>query len=246
MTEQSRAKREELKEEYGLTAAQVERDQKRTEQAVKDQVERAYAEHKIASKHLEDELKSAATEAEGQVIEAKKAEQEQAFKANILAIVESTMDSIVPEVVTREETKKEQKRANQTMDDARSHLRGFARTIPMFLMAYGDRGLRLSSFDDYTPDDVFEEITGITEDGVPAPARRPGGHRGGRHRHEDPGPVRRGRLRPGRPGVPGQEGSARRLLRRRADREHLRLYPAAEDVSGLHPGVRGQAHGRQP
>jgi len=49
------------------------------------------------------------------------------------------------------------------MDDARSHLRGFARTIPMFLMAYGDRGIRLSNFDDYTPDDVFEEITGITE-----------------------------------------------------------------------------------
>ncbi len=70
---------------------------------------------------------------------------------------------IVPEVVTREETKKEQKRANQTMDDARSHLRGFARTIPMFLMAYGDRGIRLSNFDDYTPDDVFEEITGISE-----------------------------------------------------------------------------------
>ena len=164
VTEQSRAKREELKEEYGLTAAQVERDLKRTEQALKDRVERAYAEHKIASKHLEDEFKSAATEAEGQVIETKKAEQEQAFKANILTIVESTMDSIVPEVVTREETKKEQKRANQTMDDARSHLRGFARTIPMFLMAYGDRSLRLSSFDDYTPDDVFEEITGITEE----------------------------------------------------------------------------------
>ena len=164
VTEQSRAKREELKEEYGLTAAQVERDLRRTEQAVKDQVERAYAEHNIASKHLEDELKNAATEAEGQVIETKKVEKEQAFKAKILTIVESTFDSIVPEVVTREETKKEQKRANQTMEDARSHLRGFARTIPMFLMAYGDRGLRLSNFDDYTPDDVFEEITGITEE----------------------------------------------------------------------------------
>jgi type II restriction enzyme len=33
----------------------------------------------------------------------------------------------------------------------------------MFLMAYGDRGIRLSNFDDYTPDDVFQEITGITE-----------------------------------------------------------------------------------
>ena len=163
VTEQSRQKREELKEAYGLTAKQVERDEKRTEQAVKDQVERAYTEHNIASKHLDDELKNAATEAEAQAVEAKKAEQDQAFKANILAIVEETMDSIVPEVVTREETKKEQKRADQTMDDARSHLRGFARTIPMFLMAYGDRDIRLSNFDDYTPDDVFEEITGITE-----------------------------------------------------------------------------------
>ena len=148
VTEQSRQKREELKEAYGLTAKQVERDEKRTEQAVKDQVERAYTEHNIASKHLEDELKNAATEAEAQAVEAKKAEQDEAFKANILAIVEETMDAIVPEVVTREETKKEQKRANQTMDDARSHLRGFARTIPMFLMAYGDRDIRLSNFDD--------------------------------------------------------------------------------------------------
>lgn len=163
VTEQSRAKREELKEEYGLTAKQIERDMKRTEQAVKDQVERAYTEHNIASKHLEDELKTAATEVEAEALQAKKAEQEEVFKTNILSIVEGTMDSIVPDVVTREETKKEQKRANQTMDEARSHLRGFARTIPMFLMAYGDRGIRLSNFDDYTPDEVFEEITGISE-----------------------------------------------------------------------------------
>ncbi|WP_401001096.1 DEAD/DEAH box helicase [Agromyces sp. GXQ0307] len=164
VTEQSRSKREELKEAYGLTAAQVERDVKRTEQSVKGQVERAYTEHNIASKHLEDELKNAATEAEAEVVQAKKAEQNEAFQANILAIVDGAMDSIVPDVVTREETKKEQKRANQTMDDARSHLRGFARTIPMFLMAYGDRDLRLSNFDDYTPDEVFVEITGITEE----------------------------------------------------------------------------------
>jgi type II restriction enzyme len=163
VTEQSRKKREELKEVYGLTAKQVERDEKRTEQAVRNEVERVYTEHSIARKHLEDELKDAATEGEAEVVEARRAEQDTAFKTNILAIVEGTMDALVPEVVTREETKKEQKRANQTMDDARSHLRGFARTIPMFLMAYGDRGIRLSNFDDYTPDDVFEDITGITE-----------------------------------------------------------------------------------
>lgn len=164
VTEQARAKREELKDEYGLTAAQVEKARKRTEQVVKDQVERAYTEHNILSKHLENELKDAGTEAEAAVIAEKKAEQDQACKENILAIVEGTMETIVPEVVTREETKREQKRANQTIEDARAHLRGFARTIPMFLMAYGGRDLRLSNFDDYTPDDVFEEITGITEE----------------------------------------------------------------------------------
>lgn len=163
VTKQTHDAREQLKEAYGLTATQVARDQKRTEQAVMVQVERAYIEHTIASKHLEDERISAATEAEAKEVEAKKLEREHAFKANIESIVDATIAAIVPEVVTREETKKVQTQANQTMDDARSHLRGFARTIPMFLMAYGDRDTQLSNFDDYTPDDVFEEITGITE-----------------------------------------------------------------------------------
>jgi type II restriction enzyme len=163
VTEQTRSKRDELTKAYGLTATQAHRDIQRTEQALKNQIERAYTEHNIASKHIEDELKNAATEAEAQAVEAKKAEQDETLKANVLAIVDKTMDEIVPEVVTREETKREQKRADQTMDDARSRLRGFARTVPMFLMAYGDRNIRLSNFDDYTPDDVFEEITGISE-----------------------------------------------------------------------------------
>ena len=163
VTEQARQKRQELKGAFGLTDAQVKRDEKRTEQVVKEEVERAYVQHNIASRHLEEELKNAATEVEAEVVQAKKLDLNEAFQADILAIVDRTMGEIVPEVVIREETKKEQKRADQTMDDVRSHLRGFARTIPMFLMAYGDRGLRLSNFEAYTPDDVFKEITGITE-----------------------------------------------------------------------------------
>jgi type II restriction enzyme len=163
VTGKARETRQKLREEYGLTVKQIERDEKRTEQAVKGQIERTYSEHAIASKHLEDELKNASTEAEARAVQVKQAEQDKAFKTNILAIVDKTMEEIVPEVVIREETKREQGRADRTMDDARSHLRGFARTIPMFLMAYGDRDIRLSNFDDYTPDDVFEEITGISE-----------------------------------------------------------------------------------
>ncbi|KRE35991.1 restriction endonuclease subunit R [Janibacter sp. Soil728] len=163
VTEKAKDARRELQEAYGLTESQVKRDEKRTEQAIKNHVERAYVDHGIATKHLDEELKNAATEAEAQVVEAKKAEQTKALQASVAAIVEESMVEIVPEVVTREETKSAQNEADKTMDDARSHLRGFARTIPMFLMAYGDRDLRLSNFDDYTPDDVFEEITGITE-----------------------------------------------------------------------------------
>lgn len=163
VTEQARTKRNELQESYGLTAKQVERDTKATEVMVKAAVERAYAEHKIAQQHLEDEAQEAATEAEAQAVAAKGAEADLAFQASILGIVEETMGKIVPEVVTREETKKVQKHADKSMDEARSHLRGFARTIPMFIMAYGDRDTRLANFDEYTPDDVFEEIAGISE-----------------------------------------------------------------------------------
>ncbi|SFT96577.1 DEAD/DEAH box helicase [Arthrobacter sp. ov118] len=163
VTQKARDTRERLKEEYGLTAAQVMRDEKRTEATVVTAVERAYIDREIAQKHLEDELDAATTDDEVATVAEKRAEQEKAFEADIVAILKETTASITTEVVTREETKKEQKRANSAMDDARSHLRGFARTIPMFLMAYGDESIRLANFDDHTPDDVFEEITGISE-----------------------------------------------------------------------------------
>lgn len=90
-------------------------------------------------------------------------ENDSVFEAELMAILKKSSEDVVTETVTREETKKEQNRANATMDDARSHLRGFARTIPLFLMAYGHENMRLANFDDHTPDDVFQEITGISE-----------------------------------------------------------------------------------
>ncbi|MEV8339280.1 DEAD/DEAH box helicase family protein [Leucobacter sp. NPDC077196] len=163
VTEKTKETREQLKEEYGLSSKQVERDEKQTEARVVADVERVLLERSIVDTRLSEEREQAATESEAREIERAQAEHEKSFNDQILALVSARTDEIAPEVVTREETKKEQRRANQTMDDARSHLRGFARTIPMFLMAYGDRDLRLSNFDDYTPDDVFQEITGITE-----------------------------------------------------------------------------------
>ena len=163
VTERAQPKRAVLRDTYGLTSAQVERDTKRTEQQVKARVERAFADYSIAQRHLDYDHAAAATEAEGAEVDARREEEAAAFKEELTSIVSSVMDTIVPDVVRREETKTEQKHADKAMEETRDHLRGFARTIPMFLMAYGDRGICLSNFDDYTPDDVFEEITGISE-----------------------------------------------------------------------------------
>lgn len=43
--------------------------------------------------------------------------------------------------------------------DVRDHLRGFSRTIPAFLMAYGDETTTLANFDKLVPENVFWEVT---------------------------------------------------------------------------------------
>src|SRR5690554_1057171 len=125
VTEKARETREKLAEEYGLSAKQVERDEKQTAARVMADVERVLTERSIAEKHFADAMDEAATESDAEKIKQAKAAHHESFNAEILALVNARTDEIATDVVTREETKKEQKRANQTMDDARSHLRGF-------------------------------------------------------------------------------------------------------------------------
>lgn len=164
VTEKARETRSKAAAEYGMSAKQVQNDEKATEAQVKARVERAYVDHQIALNHIDAEAKDAATEAEFEALEARKVEVRAELDAQVISIFHHTLDNVTETVVKREETKKAQSAANKTMDAARDHLRGFARTIPMFLMAYGDRNITLANFDDYTPDDVFAEITGITEE----------------------------------------------------------------------------------
>ena len=49
-------------------------------------------------------------------------------------------------------------------EKVRDRLRGFARTIPSFLMAYGSADTKLENFGDDIPEDVFEEISSITKE----------------------------------------------------------------------------------
>ena len=45
----------------------------------------------------------------------------------------------------------------------RNHLRGFSRTIPSFLMAYGNEATTLQNFDQAIPEEVFLEVTSVTK-----------------------------------------------------------------------------------
>lgn len=74
--------------------------------------------------------------------------------------IEQTPQTVVERLMVNEA--EEKKRADE--EQVRAHLRGFSRTIPSFLMAYGDENLTLANFDTYTEPDVFEEVTGITLD----------------------------------------------------------------------------------
>ena len=60
--------------------------------------------------------------------------------------------------------KAEEKKKTTVEDGIRSRLRGFARTIPSFLMAYGEQTTTLANFDTKINESVFKEVTGITLD----------------------------------------------------------------------------------
>ena len=66
------------------------------------------------------------------------------------------------EVVRTIETNKIEREKKGIEDSVRDHLRGFSRTIPSFLMAYGTENVTLENFDTIIPDEVFKEVTSIS------------------------------------------------------------------------------------
>lgn len=85
---------------------------------------------------------------------------EKVFSDEINKEVEKTINTVVEEQIEKEEEKKKK----TTEDDVRDHLRGFARTIPAFLMAYGDDQTTLENFEKNIEEATFEDLTSITID----------------------------------------------------------------------------------
>ena len=73
-------------------------------------------------------------------------------------LIESTGQVIVREM----ETAKRDVEKRSIEMTIRDHLRGLARSVPSFLMAYGDDETTLESLEDCLPHEEFKEMTGIT------------------------------------------------------------------------------------
>ena len=92
--------------------------------------------------------------------EEKKVKISQELTDNVNTEVSKTIEMAVEKQITKEEEKKKK----STEDDVRDHLRGFARTIPAFLMAYGNESTTLGNFEENIDESTFKELTGITID----------------------------------------------------------------------------------
>ena len=94
--------------------------------------------------------------------EKKQEEAKAKFKAEINSVVDDFAKDSVKETVKTVETKIKERERDTIEDGIRDHLRGFSRTIPSFLMAYGDETVTLATFDNKIPGNVFLEVTSIT------------------------------------------------------------------------------------
>ena len=94
----------------------------------------------------------------------KQAEASNQFKSDLFAVVDEFEKEAKKETVQTVETKIKERERDTIESGIRDHLRGFSRTIPSFLMAYGDESVTLATFDNVIPDKVFLEVTSITLD----------------------------------------------------------------------------------
>ena len=121
---------------------------------------------KILEKECEQRLAEATTREEMQAvnqhIDEQKKQAVETLQQTIKESVDTFIDTAGQTVVETVETEKREQKKRSIEDGIKDHLRGFSRTIPSFLMAYGDENTTLESFDKIIPDEVFKEVTSIS------------------------------------------------------------------------------------
>lgn len=122
-----------------------------------------------AKDKLDKDLKGAKTEKDEQRIhkdyEKKVEVLNMQFKEDIRGGLKEAVRNAGHKVVEQIETNKREKNKKSFEDNMKDKLRGFSRTIPAFLMAFGDENTTLANFDTMVPDAVFQDVTRNINDG---------------------------------------------------------------------------------
>ena len=163
---------QEMQETYGLKNRAAQRIEKDIKDAIKTVAEENDKAQNVAIAHKEAEYKerieAATSDEEKLAIETEREEAISAvkveYKDKFTKDISTTLHELPKQIIKQQEVEALQNRMNSDEEKIRGHLRGFARTIPSFLMAYGDEQLTLDNFDTYVDGDVFHEVTGITLD----------------------------------------------------------------------------------
>lgn len=154
---------------YDLTNRESKQIEKQIHTEIETLIQRSEKEFDIQQAHLENEYQEALKETVDsqqqeeleQAYQVKKLEAHQAHQAELRQRLAEKVQDLPHDLVKQQEVKQRERTKAQAEDEIRGHLRGFARTIPSFIMAYGDEHLTLANFDSYVPDEVFIEVTGI-------------------------------------------------------------------------------------
>lgn len=156
----------ELKDQFDLNTTQTNRVQDNVRRNIKDAVEEEVNYFTTQTTYIQKDYNDALVNPNNtktmteldEERQAKERELRKEFQQNIQKRTQETLNK----TVETEYKKIEERKKNKTEQDTRDHLRGFTRTIPAFLMAYGGRDTRLNNFEQNIDPDTFLEITSIT------------------------------------------------------------------------------------
>ena len=161
----------ELAKEKDISDKELERISRNAGTAVAREVEKVQAQTHIERDNAKDAYEKAVAASNGDALKLAEAEadyavrqqqiaqaSQQQIEAAVTAAVQEQTQAATQAVLVRAEENKKAAVEN----DIRARLRGFSRTIPSFLMAYGAPDTTLANFDQALDDAVFTKVTGIT------------------------------------------------------------------------------------
>ncbi|MDK6371066.1 Eco57I restriction-modification methylase domain-containing protein [Aerococcus urinae] len=155
-----------FQETFDLNRQQTNKVKKSVEQNIKDVVKEAMDHYSTQSTYIQEDYNKALKDPENKktIIELDEEFQvkREKLREELQESLQNRTQETLEKTVENESKKVEERKKNTTEQETRDHLRGFTRTIPSFLMAYGDRDTRLDNFEINIDLATFEEITSIT------------------------------------------------------------------------------------